>query len=76
MPVRLQVPKTETKHPQDAYGWVQLAQRAIIAAEKAKDRRVVGLRAALVNGSLLEKTLRQMGIICDADILREFPSGK
>lgn len=73
--VRIQNPKPEQKQPRDTYGWTQLAQRAIAAAEKGKDRRAVGLRRALVNGLLLEKTLRQMGIICDADILREFPGG-
>ena len=60
------------KSPTDLYGWTRLAQMAIERAVKKKDRRLEGLRAALTNGKA-EKTLRQMGIISEADVLREFP---
>jgi hypothetical protein len=60
------------KTPTDLYGWTRLAQMAIARAEKKKDRRLEGLRAALTNGKI-EKILRQMGIISEADVLREFP---
>jgi ABC-type microcin C transport system permease subunit YejE len=61
------------KTPRDLYGWVKLAQLAIARAEKIKDRRLEGLRASLTNGKA-ERTLRQLGIICEADVDREFPN--
>ena len=64
---------TPSKNPSDLYGWVKLAQLAIARAEKIKDRRLEGLRASLTNGKV-EKTLRQLGIICEADVEREFPN--
>jgi ABC-type microcin C transport system permease subunit YejE len=62
-----------SKTPRDLYGWIRLAQLAIARAEKLKDRRIEGLRASLTNGKT-ERTLRQLGIICEADVEREFPT--
>lgn len=63
---------TKPKTPTDLYGWTRLAQLAIERAEKKKDRRLEGLRAALSSGKI-EKVLRQMCIISEADVVREFP---
>jgi hypothetical protein len=52
--------------------WRALLQRAIRQGEKSNDRRVAGLRNALVTGDV-EVHLRKLGIICQADIDREFP---
>lgn len=71
MPPRLSQPQ-KPKTPTDLYGWTRLAQIAIARAEKSKDRRLEGLRAALTSGKV-ERVLRQMGIISEADVLREFP---
>jgi enoyl-[acyl-carrier-protein] reductase (NADH) len=71
MTVRYQEPKPEPKHPRDYYGWMALAQKAVEAADRLKDRRASGLRAAILSG-MPEKTLRMLGIICEADISREF----
>jgi hypothetical protein len=60
------------KSPRDLHGWIQLAQTAIARAEKTQDRRLTRLRDALSSGKA-EGTLRQMGIICEADVIREFP---
>lgn len=53
-------------------GWRQLMQQAIAAAERTGDRRVHGLRKALVDGKA-ERVLRMMGIIHPGDLRREFP---
>ena len=44
---------------------------AIQRAEQRNDRRALGLKLALNQGKV-ESTLRLMGIICEADIQREF----
>ncbi len=46
--------------------------KAIDQAERANDRRLPGLRKALADGKA-EKHLRMLGIICEADLFREFP---
>jgi hypothetical protein len=51
--------------------WRRLCQKAIKAAEVVKDRRLGGLKKALETGREMQ-SLRAMGIICEADIAREF----
>ena len=72
MSVRMKTPKAPPKSPRDLHGWVQLAQMAVSRAEKIQDRRIESLRAALSSGKT-EQVLRQMGIICEVDVVREFP---
>lgn len=55
--------------------WKQLLRKAITRAEASKDRRLAGLRHALVKGQA-EQHLRRMGIIAERDIEREFPVKK
>ena len=52
--------------------WHTFMLKVIDKAERTTDRRLPGLRKALVEGQA-EKHLRLMGIICEADISREFP---
>ncbi len=52
--------------------WERLLKRALEQAEKAQDRRVGALRAALSQGRAAE-VLKRMGIIGENDIDREFP---
>jgi len=52
--------------------WKQLLHKAIAQAESIKDRRLNGLRHALINNQA-EKYLRKLGIIHEGDIKREFP---
>lgn len=53
-------------------GWEILMRKVIQRAEAQKDRRLEGLRRACQEARS-ESFLRKMGIICDADIDREFP---
>lgn len=52
--------------------WKNLIQSAIDRAEKTNDRRVAGLKRALVSGNI-EMHLRKLGIVCTEDLNREFP---
>lgn len=52
--------------------WSQLLRRAIARAEVTKDPRLPALLAALRTNTA-EKVLREMSIIFDGDLLREFP---
>jgi hypothetical protein len=60
------------RHPQTAGGWTALIDRAIERAVEKGDRRLTGLQKAKADGRS-EAHLRAMGIICEADLLREFP---
>lgn len=53
-------------------GWEALMQRAISRAERLQDRRLDGLKRAMQEGKS-ETFLRKLGIICETDLLREFP---
>lgn len=56
-------------------GWDGLILKAIRLAEIQEDRRLEGLRRASEEGRS-ELFLRKLGIICDADLAREFPGPK
>lgn len=52
--------------------WNQLMRKALTRAQEVGDSRVASLQQALREGTV-EKTLRKMSIVCEADIAREFP---
>lgn len=58
--------------PQNIHEWNALLSKAIQRADAAGDRRVEGLRRAMTDGRS-EKILRQMSILSDVDLDREFP---
>jgi hypothetical protein len=64
-PSPIQVPKTAAE-------WEKLMRLVIVTAETRGDRRIHGLRKALVDGKA-ERTLRMMGIIHLGDLPRVFP---
>jgi len=47
-------------------------RKALTRAQETGDPRVNSLQQALREGSV-ETTLRRMSIVCEADVLREFP---
>lgn len=77
MPTRLlnqnqQSPKRVIQAPSRREDWKQLLNKAIARADAAGDRRVEGLRQALIDGAA-ERHLRRLGIIHEVDLTREFP---
>jgi len=64
-------PKSSIKLPRTHDEWHALMLRALEQAAKVGDPRVKGLQAALSAGQS-ELHLRKLGIICLADIQREF----
>lgn len=66
-------PVAKSNAPQSPNAWFVLAQLAVQRAEQSNDRRALGLKLA-ISKNQVEKVLRQMGIICENDILREFPT--
>ena len=58
--------------PRNIHEWNALLSKAIQRAEGLGDRRLEGLRKAMMDGRS-EKILRQMSILSDVDIDREFP---
>jgi len=68
---RLLKPPPPKRGEMTAQQWMALARKALLAAEAAKDtRRAKTIQAALKGDP--SKVLRRLGIICDADIQREF----
>ena len=65
-------PQTNIKPPKTHDDWHRLMVKAIERASKTKDKRLRGMQAAVAEGKT-EAHLRKLGIICLADILREFP---
>lgn len=59
--------------PKNSKDWKSLIEAAIRRAESTNDRRVAGLRRALVSGNI-ESHLRKLGIISPEDLSREFPN--
>lgn len=69
-----QKPGPQFKRPADKIKyWSELLAKAIAAADKSDDKRVVALRAGIKTA---ERTLRRHHIISEADIKREFPTRK
>lgn len=73
MTSRMQQPVRKSRAPKDPAAWIRLAQQAVIQAHKVRDKREHSIRQAMGQGQA-EKLLRTLGIICEADILREFPA--
>lgn len=71
MPV-LRPSKLTIKAPGSVAEWDRLMQLVIERADQCKDRRLSGLRKALVDGQS-ERFLRSLGIISTVDLDREFP---
>ena len=67
--------KKPSRAPNTPMAWLRLMQKVIARARQLRDRRVPGLERALKEQTM-DKMLRRMGIICEADILREFPDPK
>jgi len=65
-------PKSSIKLPKTHDEWHSLMVKAMERASKTKDKRLNGMQAALTAGQT-EAHLRKLGIICMADVLREFP---
>ena len=61
--------------PERKEDWNQLLRSAIERATATGDRRLEGLRKALVDGRA-EAFLRLQGIIHERDLAREFPTPK
>ncbi len=72
MATRLQeTKKPGIRLPANPYEWKQLMHKALDKAVQNNDPRAAGLRKALESGQA-ERHLRLMGIVCQADIDREF----
>jgi hypothetical protein len=69
----MQQPVRKPRTPKDPSAWIRLAQQAADQARRVGDKREHSIRQALGQGQA-EKLLRTLGIICEADILREFPA--
>lgn len=69
------IPKSTIRSAQSHDEWHKLIQSALHLAEKTKDPRANALREALAKNQA-EQYLRRQGIICPADLLREFPIPK
>jgi len=63
------------REPVGLVEWDRLLNAAIARAEKVNDRRSIALKAAQASGRPAEMAsiLKRYGIICEADIQREFP---
>lgn len=66
-------PKSTIQAPKSRDEWTLLMRQVIAKAETQNDRRLPGLRKALVDGKA-ETHLRMLGIIHEGDIHREFPN--
>jgi hypothetical protein len=66
---------TSTKKPNapaSVQEWNQLLSKTIQRALSTEDRRLEGLRKAMMEGKA-EKILRQMSVLSEVDLDREFP---
>ena len=78
MPTRiLGKPKTTPRRPlpQRREDWNKLLKAALQRAEANQDRRSEGIKRAMIDNKA-EAHLRRLGIVCDADLTREFPKKK
>lgn len=68
---RAQPTLRKRKEPRTPGEWMGLMNLCIKRAEETKDRRLPGLMRA-IGDNRVALTLKKMGIICRADIDREF----
>lgn len=67
--------KVSPRSPKTPFEWDNLLRKVMERAKAQGDRRHAGLQGVIGKGESA-KALRRMGIICEADILREFPDPK
>jgi hypothetical protein len=65
-------PTKPPREPQTDREWQRLMTKVIKRATEMKDPRVAALKRAVTEARTAQ-TLKRMRIICDNDILREFP---
>jgi len=65
--------KPIAKHPTGPAAWNGLLKKVIRHVEVTDPTRAASLKTALTQGRA-ERALRQLGIISEKDIVREFPS--
>lgn len=65
-------PERPQREPTTERAWRLLMQKVLARARQLQDRREKGLQAAINQGTIAQ-TLKRMGIICETDIMREFP---
>jgi hypothetical protein len=65
-------PSTKATTPSSAHEWAHLLQLVIQKAAEREDPRLHSLRQAAMDGRA-ESCLRKMAIICETDVMREFP---
>jgi len=76
MRTRLLKPKTQvSRAPTTPQEWDNLMRKVIARATAMGDRRLQGLRGLISQGKSA-KHLKMLGIVCENDILREFPDPK
>lgn len=67
--------KADSRMPKTPFEWENLMRQVMARARDQRDRRHEGLKGVIERGEAA-KVLRRMGIICEADIQREFPDQK
>lgn len=72
MATRKHVPTPTRNIPAGPTQWNTLLSKVIQRAVQLRDPRLPGLRKAMGDGKA-EKALRQLGILSDVDLDREFP---
>lgn len=72
MRIRHLKPKSKRREPNSPQDWARLMRSVLDRAKKLRDRRVPGLEEAVRKGQA-RQTLKRMSIICEVDVLREFP---
>jgi hypothetical protein len=58
--------------PKTPHEWDNLMRKVMARAAEVQDRRLQGLQGVISRGETA-KFLKRLGIICENDILREFP---
>jgi len=72
MKTRLLETPSQSLAPKNAIEWHRLMTEVLTSAQTIESRHLPGLRLAVSKGQT-EQALRRLGIICQADIEREFP---
>lgn len=72
MTTRTHTQQTKKPIPASPQEWNRLLSQTIRRAEALQSPRLAGLRKAMLDGKA-EKHLREMGILSEVDVDREFP---
>jgi hypothetical protein len=73
--LKSRVQPSTNKTPKTHHEWDNLMRKVIARAKEQQDRRLEGLQGVIPKGQSA-KFLKKLGIICENDILREFPDRK